>query len=186
MILSINHCFSQRSKDSLKVLKAKVPKELTFNYDRFDGIIWISSEPFKVGGTLSSVELSLYFGIYDNGTITPLRIKQTYKASSWIFIKCFKFLLGKASEEQRRYTLCDSNMTTSTVSSGISEKSDLPIDDEMKKMLIDFTETKCNFLIKVEGDDKYDTVGWAPVFNTKFPEQLLSVINTYKLFGGAF
>lgn len=85
-IIVLYSSFSAYASDSVVVKPASDPlKKLSAKYDRMEAVTWYRSKLSPKG--YSSNAFYLYFGKYDTGLITPIRLYVQYYSDSWLFIK---------------------------------------------------------------------------------------------------
>lgn len=115
--------------------------------DYHEKITWIKSKPIPLDEkdfTVSTYDVSyiqLYFGLYvKNGKqqITPIHIVNSYNQTKWIFFDEISYLLGSRKEVRAgkgvSYKLYDKD-TNTDVDGRVTEKSDVLINDEVKKFI---------------------------------------------------
>jgi hypothetical protein len=91
--------YSQEKKVDFKALRKEKPSGLKFKYDQFEGIAWISTgrKPYTISsilGTSTTLYLEWYFGIKNNGEVTPKRMRVRYIGSDWMFGDGMAFICG--------------------------------------------------------------------------------------------
>jgi len=122
-------------------------KGVIMENDYHEKITWIKSKPIPLDEkdfTVSTYDVSyiqLYFGLYmKNGKqqMTPIHIVNSYNQTKWIFFDEISYLLGSRKEVRAGkgilYKLYDKD-TNTDVGGRVTEKSDVLINDEVKKFI---------------------------------------------------
>jgi len=140
-VFCLTSIFSNAQEKPLKL------KGVIMENDYHEKITWIKSKPIPLDEkdfTVSTYDVSyiqLYFGLYmkdGKQQITPIHIVNSYNQTKWIFFDEISYLLGSRKEVRAgkgiSFKLYDKD-TNTNVDGRVTEKSDVLINDEIKKFI---------------------------------------------------
>jgi hypothetical protein len=191
-LICVNLTFSQeKAQERIKL------KGVLMENDYHNNITWIKPKPvplvskdFSVGAT-NVTHMQIYFGMYMQDSvqkITPIRLVNKYKDNDWIFFDKISYLFGTRKEVRAgkgKIFKIENLETDRNVNRGISEKSDIAADDNVKNLIKYIIETGLN--IRYTDSDKSQYVELnVPKGTKRLQKSFKALIDSYELMNEKF
>ena len=193
-LICVNLTFSQeKSQERIKL------KGVLMENDYHNNITWIKSKPvplvskdFSVSAT-NVTHMQIYFGMYMQDSIqkiTPIRLVNKYRDSDWIFFDKISYLFGTRKEVRagKGKTFKIENLETDrNVNRGVSEKSDIAADENVKDLIRYIIENETGLNIRYTDSDKSQYVELnVPKGTKKLQKDFKALIDAYSLMNEKF
>ena len=194
--------YAQESETELKQTETQKPiklKGVIVENDYHENISWIKSKPvalvnkdFLIDGS-QVTHIQIYFGLYvkdGKQYMTPIHLVNKYKSQDWIFFNQISYLFGNRKDVRmgkgKIFKITDDD-TNKNVSLGVSEKSDIVADENVKDLIKYILENETDLNIRYTNSNKSEYVELdVPGGTKKLQKQFKVLIDAYNQINEAY